>query len=98
MATMKHVRGFLPKIKQMNPKAYEQLRKEYVDGTWAVGYKYLPLMKRKKIVEELRPIVLRHGLAFASCREGFSEYNTALCDGTGYCRSLLDTQLGVSRP
>lgn len=92
MATMKHVRGFLPKLKQMNPEAYEQLTREYADGTWAVGYKYLPKPKRKKIVEMLRPIVLRNGLAFASCREGFSEYNTALCDGTGYLRSLLNVQ------
>jgi DNA repair photolyase len=91
MATMKHVRGFLPKLKQINPKAYEQLTQEYFNGNWAVGYKYLPAPKRKKIVEMLRSIVLRHGLAFASCREGFPEYNTALCDGTGYCRSLLDT-------
>jgi DNA repair photolyase len=98
MATMKHVRGFLPKLRQTSPEAYERLSNEYLDGTWAVGYKYLPASKRKKIVETLRPIVLRHRLAFASCREGFPEYNTALCDGTGYCRSLLDTQPRVSRP
>ena len=91
MATMKHVRGFLPKLKQTSPEAYERLNKEYLDGAWAVGYKYLPALKRKKIVEMLRSIVLRHGLAFASCREGFPEYNTVFCDGTGYCRSLLDT-------
>jgi DNA repair photolyase len=95
VATMKHVRGFLPKLKQTSSEVYERLSKEYVDGTWAVGYKYLPALKRKKIVEMLRSIVLRHGLAFASCREGFSEYNTAFCDGTGYCRSLLDTRLTV---
>ena len=93
MATMKHVRGFLPKLKQIDPEAHEQLAKEYLNGTWAVGYKYLPASKRRKIVETLRPIVLKHGLAFASCREGFSEYNTALCDGTGYLRNLLNAQL-----
>jgi DNA repair photolyase len=91
MATMKHVRGFLPKLKQISPRAYEQLAREYLNGTWAVGYKYLPAPKRKKIVETLRQIVLSHGLAFASCREGFPEYNTALCDGTSYCRSLLNS-------
>lgn len=92
MATMKHVRGFLPKLKQLSPTAYERLQREYTDGTWAVGYKYLPKLKRKMIVETLRPIVLKHGLAFASCREGFPEYNTALCDGTGYLRNLLPVQ------
>ena len=90
-ATMKHVRGFLPKLKQIDYEAYNRLTKEYVDGTWAVGYKYLPIPKRKKIIETLRLIVLKHGLAFASCREGFPEYNTAFCDGTAYCRSSLDT-------
>lgn len=92
VATMKHVRGFLPRFKQINPEACEHLTHEYLDGTWAVGYKYLPEPRRKKIVEMLRPIVLRHGLAFASCREGFPKYNTALCDGTGYLRNLLDIQ------
>lgn len=92
MATMKHVRGFLPKFRQISPEAYERLNLEYCDGKWAVGYKYLPQLKRKKIVESLRPIALRHALAFASCREGFPEYNTAQCDGTVYLRSLLDVK------
>jgi DNA repair photolyase len=95
MATMKHMRGFLPKLKQINLDACQRLTREYVDGTWAVGYKYLPALKRKKVVETLRPIVQKHGLAFASCREGFPEYNTALCDGTSYCRRLLDTRLAT---
>jgi len=95
MATMKHVRGFLPKLKQVDPEACKKLTQEYADGTWAVGYKYLPQLKRKKTVETLRPIVLRHRLAFASCREGFPEYNTALCDGTGCLRSLLNTRLAA---
>jgi len=93
VATMKHVRGFLSALKRTDPKVCERLIQEYADGTWAVGYKYLPKQKRRKIVEKLRPIVLKHGLAFASCREGLSEYNTTLCDGTIYCRSLLDTHL-----
>jgi DNA repair photolyase len=95
MATMKHLRGFLPKLKQISPDACLRLTREYVDGMWAVGYKYLPAAKRKKIAETLRPIVQKHGLAFASCREGFPEYSTALCDGTSYCRRLLDTHLAA---
>jgi len=91
MATMKHVKGFLHKLRQIDHEAYNRLTKEYVDGTWAVGYKYLPIRKRKKIIETLRSIVLKHSLAFASCREGLAEYNTAFCDGTAYCRSSLDT-------
>ena len=97
IATMKHVRGFLLKLRQIDSEAYNRLTKEYADGTWAVGYKYMPELKRKKIIETLRSIVLKHGLAFASCREGFPEYNTAFCDGKSYCRSSLDTHFAVGK-
>jgi len=91
VATMKHVRGFFAALRQVDSKACKRLTREYVNGTWAVGYKYLPMEKRRRIIETLRHIVLEHGLAFASCREGLSTYNTTLCDGTAYCRNLLDT-------
>jgi DNA repair photolyase len=93
VATIKHVRGFFSTLKQTDPKICERLTKEYVNGTWAVGYKYLPVESRRRIIEKLRPIVLKHGLAFASCREGLPEYNTTLCDGTAYCRNMLDSHL-----
>jgi len=97
VATMKHVRGFFSTLKRTDPKMYERLTKEYADGTWAVGYKYLPMERRRRIIETLRPIVLKEGLAFASCREGLSEYNTTLCDGTAYCRNLLDVHLAAEK-
>lgn len=93
VATMKHVRGFLAAIKSTDAKASERLANEYKNGTWAVGYKYLPWEKRKKTIEKLRHIVLKHRLAFASCREGLSQYNTTLCDGTAYCRNPSDSHL-----
>jgi len=93
VATMKHVRGFPAAMKKTNPQATQRLAHEYKNGTWTVGYKYLPFEKRRKIIETLRPIVLKHKLAFASCREQLSQYNTTLCDGTAYCRNLLDTHL-----
>jgi len=95
VATMKHVRGFFTTLRQIDSKACERLTREYVNGMWAVGYKYLPMERRRRIIERLRPIVLKHGLAFASCREGLSEYNTTLCDGTAYCRNLLDSHFVV---
>ena len=91
MATMKPVKKFFSTLKQLNPEVYERLFQLYADGKWAVGYKYLPEERRRRILEKLRPIVLRHGLSFASCREGFSQFNTALCDGTAYCRKLMDS-------
>jgi DNA repair photolyase len=93
MATMKPVRGFFSTLKQTNLPIYEKLFRLYADGKWVVGYKYLPEERRRRILEKLRPIVLRHGLSFASCREGFSNLNTALCDGTTYCRKLMDAYL-----
>jgi len=91
MATMKPVGGFFSTLRGLNPKVYERLREAYADGRWIVGYKYLSKEKRRRILEKLRPIVLRYGLNFASCREGFSQFNTSLCDGTAYCRRLLNS-------
>lgn len=90
IATMKPVRGLFSSLKQTNPPIYERLFRLYADGKWVVGYKYLPEERRRMILEKLRPIVLRHKLSFASCREGFSQFNTALCDGTAYCRKMID--------
>jgi len=93
LSTMKPVKGFFTTLSQTDPNILQKLRKEYLHGSWYAGYKYLPSEKRRKIIEELRSIVLKHGLAFASCREGFPEYNTTFCDGTSYCRNLLDVHL-----
>jgi DNA repair photolyase len=94
IATMKPVRGFFSTLKQLDPDAHERLFQLYADGRWVVGYKYLPEERRRRLLEKLRPIVLKHGLSFASCREGFSQFNTALCDGTVYCRNLLNAYFG----
>jgi DNA repair photolyase len=93
IATMKPVRGFFSTLGQTNPSICGRLFRLYADGKWVVGYKYLPEERRRRILEKLRPIVLRHGLSFASCREGFSQFNTAFCDGTAYCRKLMDAYL-----
>jgi len=86
VATMKPVRGFFSDLKEANPKIYEKLARIYAEGKWVVGYKYLHEERRRILLERLRPIVLKYGLEFASCREGFSRLNTTLCDGTAYAR------------
>jgi len=88
IATVKPVKGFFSSLKQTHPEIYERLNRIYSDGKWILGYKYLHKEKRLKIMEKLRPIVLKYGLHFASCREGL-QYNTTLCDGSAYCRELL---------
>jgi len=93
VATMKPVKGFFSTLKTTRPQLYERLIRLYADGSWIVGYKYLPMEWRRMIIKKFRPIVLRYGLAFASCREGLSTLNTTYCDGTAYCRNLLETYL-----
>jgi len=89
VATMKPVRGFFSGLKEANPRIYEKLARIYAEGKWVVGYKYLHEERRRMLLERLRLTVLKYGLEFASCREGFPQLNTTLCDGTAYCRSLL---------
>ncbi|MGQ9515233.1 MAG: radical SAM protein [Thermoproteota archaeon] len=87
ISTLKPIMGFFKKLRSLDPELHEKLFKEYSDGSWISGYKYLNEAKRLRIVEKLRQIVLRHGLIFSSCREGFSALNTSLCDGTSFCRN-----------
>jgi len=93
VSTVKPVRGFFTKIKQVFPEKHEKIAKAYEDGEWIMGYKYLAREKRKAIISKLRPIVLKYGLEFATCREDFPEYNTTICDGTAYCRNILTKYL-----
>ncbi|HVP92610.1 MAG TPA: radical SAM protein [Acidobacteriota bacterium] len=88
ISTVKPVRGFFTKIEQALPEKHEKIVKEYEDAEWLMGYKYLAAEKRKAIVNKLRPIVLKHGLDFAACREGFPELNTTTCDGTAHCQTI----------
>jgi len=86
-STVKPVKGFFTKIKQAFPEKHEKVVKAYEDAEWLLGYKYLATERRKAIVNKLRPIVLKYGLEFAACREGFPELNTTTCDGTAYCQT-----------
>jgi len=89
-STFKPVRGFFKNLKQLDSRLYSKLTRIYSDGRWILGYKYLREETRREIIMRLRPIVLKYGMEFSSCREGFPELNTTLCDGTAYCRSMLD--------
>ena len=89
-STLKPVGGFFSALKNRDPKLYGKLSEEYRDGEWISGYKYLNRKKRLEIIKKMREKVTRHGLAFASCREGFSWLNTTVCDGSAYCRNMLE--------
>jgi len=88
-------RGFFQSLEKAHVGLSKTLRRAYADGEWISGYKYLERKRRLGILEEVRSITLSCGLEFATCREGFPELNTTICDGTAYCRGLLiDNYLG----
>lgn len=89
-STMKLVRGLLPFMSRVNPELSRRLARIYSDGEWIGGYKYLRRDLRLKILKNVKFLVEKYGLRFATCREGFPNLNTITCDGTIYCRSFLD--------
>mgnify|MGYP002395768005 CR=1 FL=1 len=96
VSTLKLVRGVYERLSRLGPSFQAQLRQEYLSGNSVFGYRYLPDRRRREIVQSARRIVLRYGLEFASCREGFPELSTAVCDGTSHLRqgstaTLLDS-------
>jgi DNA repair photolyase len=86
-STLKPVKGFFATLKQVNPNLYNKLWPLYKDGKWIKGYKYLPTLHRREIIEKVGKLVTDEGITFGSCREGFKELNTSICDGTGYIRT-----------
>ncbi|MBS7656981.1 radical SAM protein [Candidatus Bathyarchaeota archaeon] len=89
-STMKLVKGVFGSLKNENPRLFNTLQSSYSDGEWICGYKYLNREKRFKILSELKSIVAKHGLKFATCREGFPQLNNNICDGSAYCRTSLN--------
>ena len=89
-STLKLVRGLFPTLKNGNPSLFSILQDAFSEGEWVSGYKYLNRNKRWKILNDLRDIVLKHGLKFATCREGFPQLNNTVCDGSAYCRQPLN--------
>jgi len=89
-STLKPIVGFFSALKNRDPKLFGKLSDAYKDGKWISGYKYLNEKMRLEILKKIREIVMQYGLAFATCREGFPWLNTNICDGSAYCRNLLE--------
>ncbi|HDI74594.1 MAG: radical SAM protein [Thermoprotei archaeon] len=53
-----------------------------IRGEKLCGYWYLNRRLREDIIKTVRDVVLAYGMTFASCREGLSYLNTAICDGS----------------
>jgi len=84
VSTLKPIRGFYERLDQLNLSFQTQSRRQYQSGESLFGYRYLPEQTRREIVQRARQMVLEYGLEFGSCREGFPELNTAICDGTSF--------------
>ena len=85
-STFKPVRGTFDLIREVDEGLYLRLRKAYSGASWISGYLYLPAGLRYEMMKAIRDLALSHGLAFATCREGFPDLNTTICDGTAYIR------------
>ncbi|MBU2043657.1 MAG: radical SAM protein [Candidatus Omnitrophica bacterium] len=48
------------------------------------NYIYLPEKLRKDLISRVKKLALAENLGFSSCREGFNQLNTALCDGSSF--------------
>ncbi len=76
----------LKRMKEAFPEIAAKLDKLYrVEGTWIRGYWYLPLELRKKLLKPVIEAARRHGLEYATCREGLTSkewFNARSCDGT----------------
>ena len=90
VSTFKPVRGFFRLLRDKHPDLFCKLVEAYRDGMWISGYKYLNRSKRFDVIRKIRNKVLEYKLNFASCREGFPVLNTSICDGTSYCRDMLE--------
>ncbi|MEM3507548.1 MAG: radical SAM protein [Candidatus Bathyarchaeia archaeon] len=89
ISTLKPVKGFFSLLGKKDLELSIRLKKIYSNGKWIAGYKYLNEKIRNEILEKFRPIVLKHRLNFASCRENKPEFNTSFCDGSFYCRNTI---------
>ncbi|MGQ9539012.1 MAG: radical SAM protein [Candidatus Bathycorpusculaceae bacterium] len=88
---VRHITASTYKVKADNwqrlslalPKTAEKLKPLYFEKGEKIGrYAYLPKPLRLKLMENLAKQAKKHGLKFATCREGLKVLNTATCDGS----------------
>jgi DNA repair photolyase len=65
------------------PSVAEKLRPLYFErGEKINGYNYLPKDVRLQLMRTVSILAMEFGMTFGTCREGLSELNTAVCDGS----------------
>lgn len=76
--SLKRIARAFPEFDKLWQELYLKKGEEYN------RYYYLPVSLRKELIEKVREAALKEKLAFSSCREGFNQLNTALCDGSAW--------------
>jgi DNA repair photolyase len=56
------------------------------ESEFMAGYYYARESYRYRLVKKVSEIVRNYSMTFGSCRSGFSQFNTSLCDGQAYLR------------
>jgi DNA repair photolyase len=88
---VKHVTSSTYKVRSDNwkrfreamPEVSEKLQPLYFQqGDRIADYVYLSREFRLKLMQTVRSLVEKSGMRFGTCREGFSDLNTATCDGS----------------
>jgi DNA repair photolyase len=65
------------------PRVAEKLRPLYFErGEKINGYNYLPKDARLQLMKTVSTLAAEFGMTFGTCREGLSQLNTAVCDGS----------------
>ncbi|MEW6103253.1 MAG: hypothetical protein AB1630_05480 [bacterium] len=81
-------RDIWSRFKRTFPKLSMRLEPLYFKEGERIGsYWYLPKALRKRLMVRVREVCKRYNLPFSSCREGFSDLQTAAtCDGSWLIR------------
>ena len=88
---VKHITSSTYKVKQDNwqrfsltfPEVAEKLKEPYFTKGERIGRSYyLPRELRLKIMKKMKDLVEEKRMKFACCREGFTQLNSAVCDGS----------------
>jgi DNA repair photolyase len=93
---VKHITSSTYKVRPDNwkrlcgtlPSVADKLRSLYFEkGQRVSDYFYLPYDLRLTLMERIRCFADRYGVKFGVCREGLSQLNTGVCDGSWMFRN-----------
>lgn len=99
---VKHITSSTYKVKPDNwkrlsaamPDIAEKLSPLYFQkGERMAGYLYLPRDLRSRLMKSVRGLAEKNCVKFGTCREGLSQLNTDVCDGSGLLNKRLPEPL-----